>query len=38
MVNYLIVLFAINPHLFRSAERLITYVRLVAVQVCYCAE
>ncbi|MEZ5020825.1 MAG: hypothetical protein R2756_12050 [Bacteroidales bacterium] len=32
MVNYLIVLFAITLIYFASAERLITYVRLVAVQ------
>ena len=32
MVNYLIVLFAITLMYFASAERLIIYIRLIAVQ------
>ena len=32
MVNYLIVIFAITLIYFASAERLITYVRLIALQ------
>ena len=32
MINYLIVLFAVTLIYFASAERLITYIRLIALQ------